>query len=728
MSIDTINDLPPRAQYTASASQTVFPYPFPIFQDADLVVEVDGAVQTLTTHYTVSGEGEDTGGNVTFVTGRTAGQIVTIYRQTVIERDSDFQLNGPMFSTSVNDEFDKLTIIAQELRAAIKRCLRIPQSAEVADADTELTPISNWASKYMSFDADGKPTPAVLTSGTITGPIIGELLFPRTAAELAAAVVPSNYQKQPLQTKQRQTDRYSSIASALTLLQNGDVTEPVYYLEDWGAPCDGVQDDAPALNALIDALYAIDIHPTSNSRRAMPVIQLPARDMRFDSEVDVGNAAGTMGLTIRGCGAWATKIGVGASGFISGFGASNIKWADVAFVGDDIDDDVRLFRVTTASGGALRRWTFDHVDFFGIWKCFQTGGAALVDEFKFIGCHFLECYHLVENNNDQSVNWNFYACDWESTLDGNTAKNVDDAALFKLLKGMLVNWWGGSLIFHGKLVLLETTSSNLFVGASHGMNFDGVRFELMDNAGTHTSLVTRTASGYANVNALKFSLQNFTLIGRGTLPATLSLFDLRDNWTLHIRNGETEGCKVTGYFTSSTSTQAGTCVIDNVIGVTYVEDTTSRTNTHVQHNVTLNPNNAADRTTVAMTVRSGGTTGVRYTIPQRLAVRDNDGNLPQGGTTVNLPQFPNHSAITHMILQKFSTSAQSLTVELRDQADTTTYATATLGASANPQTTTAVVAREIGFQIGTESVPVPLMLKFVGTPETVKGVVCLEFM
>lgn len=199
MSIDTVNDLPPRVQYIASASQTVFPYPFPIFQDADLVVEVNGAEQTLTTHYTVSGAGDDTGGDVTFTVGneQDAGAVVTIYRETVIARDSDFQLNGPMFSTSVNDELDKLTVIAQEQRAATNRCLRIPMSAEVADADIALSPISNWFNKYMYFDADGKPEPAEVVTGTISQSVIGALLYPRTAAELSAGVTPSSYAYPP---------------------------------------------------------------------------------------------------------------------------------------------------------------------------------------------------------------------------------------------------------------------------------------------------------------------------------------------------------------------------------------------------------------------------------------------------------------------------------------------------------------------------------------------------
>jgi hypothetical protein len=67
MSIDTVNDIDPRVQYVAAPGQDEFDYPFPIFQDADLVVDVDGVTQTLTTHYTVAGEGDDTGGTITLM-------------------------------------------------------------------------------------------------------------------------------------------------------------------------------------------------------------------------------------------------------------------------------------------------------------------------------------------------------------------------------------------------------------------------------------------------------------------------------------------------------------------------------------------------------------------------------------------------------------------------------------------------------------------------------------
>jgi len=126
MPIDTVNDLPPRVQYTAAAAQTVFAYPFPIFADGDLVVDVDGATQALNTDYTVSGEGEDTGGNVTFLSAMAGSEVVTIYRDLAIERTSDFQTNGPLSSATFNDELDRITLVQQQLQDGINRSLRLP--------------------------------------------------------------------------------------------------------------------------------------------------------------------------------------------------------------------------------------------------------------------------------------------------------------------------------------------------------------------------------------------------------------------------------------------------------------------------------------------------------------------------------------------------------------------------------------------------------------------------
>lgn len=196
MGIDTVSDLPPRVQYVAATAQTLFPYPFPIFANTDLKVHVDGALKVLTTDYTVSGATAPTGGNVTFLVAPGNGKIVTIYRDIAIQRLSDFQQNGPFASVTVNDELDRMTLVDQQLESSIQRALRIPVTANVADADIEL-PVANYANKFLTFDVTGKPTPAVLSSTTMTQAVIGNLLFPQTTAEISAGVTPTDFAHPP---------------------------------------------------------------------------------------------------------------------------------------------------------------------------------------------------------------------------------------------------------------------------------------------------------------------------------------------------------------------------------------------------------------------------------------------------------------------------------------------------------------------------------------------------
>ncbi len=714
-----------------------YEFDFRIFDETDVAVsivdnELSPVALTLNTHYTVSGVDVASGGSITLINDTETtydGSALDIRSNTQEYQPTSIRNQGAFLPEIHEDAFDRLSRQVQDLRRVVSSCLRPPDTGV---ANGAMTPLSDWAGQWIYVNESGQFEPATgITAQPLSQSIIGTLLDPRTQAEITATVIPSNYAKGPLQTLQRETNRYSSVTQALSVLETGLVTEPVYYIEDWGAPCNGTDDDAPALNALIQSLYNIDIHTTSNFRRAVPIIQLPARGLTLLTNLDIGKTLGTMGLTIRGCGAWATSIRIATGVTISGYGCSHIRWQNIAFRATEIDSDVTAFTLTTASGGALRRWTFDHCDFYNIYRSFLVNGSSLCDEFKFIGCNWLQCYYLMDNNNDQAVNWNFYGCDWEHELAGTTAKDVDDAAIFKLQKGTLVNWSGGSLLVDGRIVYVNTTNSNDISINAHAINFEGVRIELIDNAGTHAPLVQEVSSGYAVVNPLKFTLQDFTLLHRGTLPTTMTLFRLRDNWTVMLRNGETEGGYVDGIFDNVTSSNAASLTVDNVVGITYREVTTGRVSVQDKHNVTLIPNQVSDRHVPPVVMRSGGSTGVAYAPMQTLYVRSsaNDGNIPAGGTTVNLPTFPNHTMLIELGLQLFATTAQNITVQLRDQADTTTYADVTINAGAGGgRQQTDPTALEVGFQLGTESVPVPLMLKFVGTPDTQKGVVWVKYL
>lgn len=232
-----LSDVPnktPYIQYVATNGQTVFPYPFPITQDSDLIVVPNGVPLNTDTGYTLSGQGNDTGGNVTFTLGRTAGDIITLYRDIAIQRISQIAQNSGFSSTVFNAEFNNLYLIAQQLKVAVAQCLQIPNTNNPAPVTT-LTPAA-YAGKYLSFDSNGNPIPAVLTSsGALTAAIINGLLAGSgviTPAEQSAGVTPVNYLYLPLQP-----ERYGTVG-------------------------DGVADDTAAMNSWVAVINA-STNPTS---------------------------------------------------------------------------------------------------------------------------------------------------------------------------------------------------------------------------------------------------------------------------------------------------------------------------------------------------------------------------------------------------------------------------------------------------------------------------------
>ena len=60
----TVANTTSRNQYTATSGQTVFPYTFEIFDKGDVVVLKNGTALSEGTNYTVSGVGNDNGGNI----------------------------------------------------------------------------------------------------------------------------------------------------------------------------------------------------------------------------------------------------------------------------------------------------------------------------------------------------------------------------------------------------------------------------------------------------------------------------------------------------------------------------------------------------------------------------------------------------------------------------------------------------------------------------------------
>lgn len=127
--------------YTGNDVTTVFPYPFKIFQSTDLLVVLTDTTVTPNTEvlltpgvdYTVSGVGDEAGGNVTYpISGDplTTGEKLTNWRVPAILQGTDFQNQGGFHAETHEDSFDLATMISQYINEFVQRALALSVSDE----------------------------------------------------------------------------------------------------------------------------------------------------------------------------------------------------------------------------------------------------------------------------------------------------------------------------------------------------------------------------------------------------------------------------------------------------------------------------------------------------------------------------------------------------------------------------------------------------------------------
>ena len=166
----TITSAEPRIQLVATAGQTVFPYNFEIFDEDDLVVQqtvnATGVTTTLTivTNYTVSGVGNDSGGNVTLTVGAAVSDVLTVFSDQAAERTSDFQQGGDFLAATVNTEFDTDINLIKQVQRDVDRAFTL--KTEDITSSIELPLEDDRKNKFLAFDGSGVPIAASATTGT----------------------------------------------------------------------------------------------------------------------------------------------------------------------------------------------------------------------------------------------------------------------------------------------------------------------------------------------------------------------------------------------------------------------------------------------------------------------------------------------------------------------------------------------------------------------------------
>lgn len=105
--------------YTGNGVTVGFPYQFLLLRAGDLKVTVDGAVLTLTTHYSLSGIGSAAGGTVTFLVAPPAGAEVIVQRAVPLLRDTDYQENGDLPAETLDADFDRIWMVLMNMATGV---------------------------------------------------------------------------------------------------------------------------------------------------------------------------------------------------------------------------------------------------------------------------------------------------------------------------------------------------------------------------------------------------------------------------------------------------------------------------------------------------------------------------------------------------------------------------------------------------------------------------------
>ena len=160
----TISSTTVKNSYSGNGSNDTFVYGFKIFANTDLQVIIRSAAgtettKTITTHYTVTGVGSASGGNVVFTSGNipTATETVVLIRNVPQTQAIDYIANDPFPAETHEEGLDRATMTTQQVQEELNRSIKLSRTNTMTSTEFAVG-ATDRASKVLGFDANGELT------------------------------------------------------------------------------------------------------------------------------------------------------------------------------------------------------------------------------------------------------------------------------------------------------------------------------------------------------------------------------------------------------------------------------------------------------------------------------------------------------------------------------------------------------------------------------------------
>jgi hypothetical protein len=160
----TVSSTTVKNSYSGNGSTTQFAYTFKILVNSDLQVIIRSSTgtettKTITTHYTVAGAGDASGGSITFTSGNipASGETVVIRRNVPQTQAIDYIANDPFPAETHEEGLDRAAMVAQQLSEEADRSIKLSRTNTMTSTEFSVG-ATDRASKVLGFDANGELT------------------------------------------------------------------------------------------------------------------------------------------------------------------------------------------------------------------------------------------------------------------------------------------------------------------------------------------------------------------------------------------------------------------------------------------------------------------------------------------------------------------------------------------------------------------------------------------